>query len=79
MFLWRFHQFIRARRENIEMVKWIGKFSLLLKRLRDAWMDLLPTSSVATEQVTTHELCFPFSNILTTLMLIVARDLSEAQ
>ena len=28
--------------ENMEMVKWIGKFSLLLKRLRDAWMDMLP-------------------------------------
>ena len=24
------------------MVKWIGKFSLLVKRLRDAWMDMLP-------------------------------------
>ena len=24
------------------MVKWIGKFTLLLKRLRDAWMDMMP-------------------------------------
>ena len=46
VFLWRFFQFIRARRENIEMVKWIGKFSLLLKRLKDAWMDMLPMSSM---------------------------------
>ena len=38
--------------ENDEMVKWIGKFSLLLKHLRGAWMDLLPTSSTTSEQVT---------------------------
>ena len=69
----------QTRRENIEMVKWIGKFSLLLKRLRDAWMDLLPTSSVTTEQVTTHERSFPCSDKLTTLMFIVASDLSETQ
>ena len=37
---------LRARRENIEMVKRIGKFSLLLKRLKDAWMDMPPTSSM---------------------------------
>ena len=40
-------QFIRARRENSEMVKWIGKFSLLLTRLKDAWMDMLPTFSMS--------------------------------
>ena len=60
------------------MVKWLGKFSLLLKRLRDAWMDMLPMSSTS-EQVTTHERLFPFSHNLTTLMFIVASDLSEAQ
>ena len=32
---------IRAKK-NVEMVKWIGKFSLLLKRPRDAWMEMLP-------------------------------------
>ena len=47
VFLWRFYRFIRARRENTEMVKWIGEFSLLLKRLRDAWMDLLPMSAMS--------------------------------
>ena len=40
VFLWKFYQFTPARRRNIEMVKWIGKFSLLFKRLRDAWMDM---------------------------------------
>ena len=38
------------RRGDIEMVKWIGKFSLLLKRLRDAWMDMLPTSTMSEQR-----------------------------
>ena len=38
------------RRGDIEMVKWIGKFSLLLKRLRDAWMDMLPMSTMSEER-----------------------------
>ena len=65
-------------RENIEMVKWIGKFSLLLKRLRDAWMDLLPTFS-STEQKTAHTRLFPFRDNLTTLMFMVANDLSPGR
>ena len=32
------------------MVKWIGKFLLLLKRLRDAWMDMLPLSTMSEER-----------------------------
>ena len=32
------------------MVKWVGKFSLLLKRSRDAWMDMLPMSVMSQEQ-----------------------------
>ena len=32
------------------MVKWVGKFSLLLKRLRDAWMDMLPMAVMSQEQ-----------------------------
>ena len=50
VFLWRMYQFIRARRGNIEMVKRIGKFSLLWKRLRDAWMDMLPVSAMNQER-----------------------------
>ena len=50
MFLWRFYQFNRARRGNIEMVKWIAKFSFLLKRSRDAWMDMLPLSTMCEER-----------------------------
>ena len=60
------------------MVKCIGEFSLLMKRLRDAWMDLLPMSATS-EQVTSHERLVPFSDNLTTLMFTVASDLSEAQ
>ena len=47
---WRFYQFTLARRGNIEMVKWIGKSSLLLSRVRDAWMDMLPVSVMSQEQ-----------------------------
>ena len=118
VFLWRFYQFNRTRRGNIEMVKWTGKFSLLLRRLKVSWMDMLPMSTLSEEQrqnqyladvakenagrqtrsvelwdsnaqatrdrwnaiqVSNHERLFPFSDNLTTLMFIVASDLSEAQ
>ena len=63
------------------MVKWIGKFSLLLKRLRDAGMDMSPMSSTNEQEnkVTTHERLFPFSDNFTILMFVVASDPSEAQ
>ena len=32
------------------MVDWVGKFSSLLKRLKDSWMDLLPLSAMTQEQ-----------------------------
>ena len=32
------------------MVKWIGNFSLLLKRLKDSWMDMFPMSALRGEQ-----------------------------
>ena len=38
------------------MVKWIGKFSLLLKRRRDAWMDMLPVSAMNQERRETQYL-----------------------
>ena len=31
------------------MVKWIGKYSLLLKRLKDVWMDMFPVSVMSQE------------------------------
>ena len=42
VFLWRFYLVIRAKGGNIEMVNWIGKFSLLLNHLKD-FMDGLVT------------------------------------
>ena len=111
-----FYEFHRARRGNIEMVKWIGNFSLILKRLKDSWMDMLPMSTLSKEQrqnqyladvaqvnadrqtrnvelltpqatrdrwnatqVSNCERLLPFSDDMTTLMFIVASDLSTAQ
>ena len=50
VFLFRSCQFIQARRENIKIIKYINKFSLLLKRLKDAWMDMLPLSAMSQEE-----------------------------
>ena len=52
VFLWRFYQFTRARRGHVEMIKWTGKISLLLKRLQDSWMDMVPMSALSEEQRT---------------------------
>ena len=30
----------------MQMVKWIGKFTLLLKGLKVSWMDMLPTNDM---------------------------------
>ena len=32
------------------MVDWTGKFDLLLKRVKDSWMDMLPLSSMTEQQ-----------------------------
>ena len=37
----------RAKRENMEVVKWIGKFTLILKGLKVSWMDMLPTNDMS--------------------------------
>ena len=42
------------KRGNIEMVDWIGQVSLLLKRLKDSWMDLLPLSAMTQEKRESH-------------------------
>ena len=54
--LCRFFRFSRAKRGHTEMVKWIGRFPLLLKRLRDAWMDILPVSAMSQERRETQYL-----------------------
>ena len=32
------------------MVDWIDKFELLLRRVKDSWMDMLPFSSMTEQQ-----------------------------
>ena len=112
-----FYRFLRAKKKNLEMVEWIGRSTLLLKRLKNAWMDRLPLSAMSHEQgdtqyradvsrenderqrrgeealiyseatkdqrhgteITNHERSFPLTDNLTTLMFIVASDLSNIQ
>ena len=50
VFLWRFYLFIREKKRKQGVVDWIGKFSLLLKRLKDAWMDMSPLSAMSQER-----------------------------
>ena len=75
VFLWTFYLFNRARRGNIEKVKWFGKFSLLLRRSKDSWMDMLPMCTLSEEQkqnqhlanvALDHERLFSISDDLTT-------------
>ena len=45
VFLWRFFQFIRFYRGNQDILRWIGRLTVVRKRLQDSWMDLLaPTN-----------------------------------
>ena len=50
VFLWRVYQFNRARRGSVEMVRWMGKFTLLLLRPRDAWLDMLLLFTMSQER-----------------------------
>jgi hypothetical protein len=40
VFLWRFPQFFRFSRGNMDFLRWLGKLQVHKKRLYDAWMDL---------------------------------------
>ena len=40
VFLYRLFQFMNFRRGRLEISRWIAKYSLMKKRLNDAWMDL---------------------------------------
>ena len=42
VFLWRFYQFLRCYRGSQDLLRWIGRLSVVRKRLQDSWMDLLP-------------------------------------
>ena len=69
VFLWRFLQLFRTYRGNSEFVHWIGKFEIAVKRLTNAWMDLLePTdfpepNTVAFLQLLTPALQTEIQNI----------------
>ncbi len=51
VFMWRFFQFMRASRGNQDMLRWIGRYSVLYRRTTDAWMDLRPAIQVADPRV----------------------------
>ena len=40
IFLWRFFQLFRATRGQYDILRWIGRFQVVVKRVLDAWMDL---------------------------------------
>ena len=56
VFLWRFYQFNLAKRGSVEMVKWIGKFSLLLKRQLHSLIWVVPEFSHLHLQKHKHDL-----------------------
>ena len=41
VFLWRFFQLFKAHRGQQDFLRWIGRISVLRKRLAEAWMDLI--------------------------------------
>ena len=41
VFLWRFFQLFKAHRGQQDFLRWIGRISVLRKRLGEAWMDLI--------------------------------------
>ena len=45
VFLWRFYQFLRFYRGQQDLLRWIGRLSVVRKRLQDSWMDLLPPTN----------------------------------
>ena len=40
VFLWRFFQLFKAHRGSQDMLRWIGRLSVLRKRIGEAWVDL---------------------------------------
>ena len=50
VFLYRLFQFMQLRRGRLEINRWIAKYALMRKRLRDSWMDLYkPTTRDSTD------------------------------
>ena len=42
VFLWRFMQLFRFHRGQQDFLRWLGRLTVLRKRLRESWCDLLP-------------------------------------
>jgi hypothetical protein len=60
VFLWRFLQLFKAHRGSQDMLRWIGRFSVLRKRLGEAWMDLY-VDVPAEDQVFTENVLRPLA------------------
>ena len=41
VFLWRFMQVVNYKRGHHDMLRWMGRFAVLRKRMQDAWMGFL--------------------------------------
>ena len=46
VFLWRFYQFLRCYRGQQDLLRWIGRLSVIRKRVQDSWMNLLPVADI---------------------------------
>ena len=48
-FLWRYLTFMQKshRRSGVELLEWIARYEISLKRLKEAWRDLLPPDTAA--------------------------------
>ena len=51
VFLWRFLSLFKMARAGQEMIKWIGRWTVAVKRLKDAWMDLFQEPEDRTDAV----------------------------
>ena len=50
VFLLRFYQFLRSYRGQQDLLRWIGRLSVVRKRVQDSWMDLLPVLNMQNQQ-----------------------------
>ena len=42
VFLWRLMQIFKAHRGQQDLLRWMGRFGVLVKRLKEAWMECNP-------------------------------------
>ena len=51
VFMWRFMSFTQNRRRENDFVRWTGRFSIAIKRIKESWIDLLDPGMTITSQV----------------------------